>query len=418
MTTTGKPKRGLLGKLFGGGPAVPVVLDPALDAQSASPDDLPPEAAAYAADETDSLEVPAADETAGTEATRSWFQRLKSGLAKTSSQLARGISDVFAKRRLDGATLEDLENLLIQADLGIETAGKIAARLKAERYEKSISPEDVRRVLASEIAKILAPVAKPLLVEPARKPHVVLMVGVNGTGKTTTIGKLAEHYRKAGLKVMLAAGDTFRAAAIDQLRIWASRTGAAMVAREVGSDAASLAFDAVTQAKAGQYDLLLIDTAGRLQNKDGLMQELEKVVRVIKKVDATAPHDVLLTLCKTDPNEAAKLVGKYQPPGVSPADCGRWAPVRTAWWRLSWKRAGNRWWRPSRSFGPERLICRSIRICRRSDAGFCNYEHRRAVSSVSKIFSTQYWGSSQGVSGLSKQGLKRSSVPALDTDQY
>ena len=300
MSGEEKPKRGWLGGLFGKPePASSAVLEAEPPAPS---DDTPPEPVAYDVDEG----------MAGAAPKLSWFQRLKSGLAKTSTQLTRGITDVFTKRKLDASTLEDLEDLLIQADLGIETAHKIAARLKAERYEKSISPEDVRAVLASEIAKVLEPVAKPLLVDPAHKPHVILMVGVNGTGKTTTIGKLAERYRKDGLKVMLAAGDTFRAAAIDQLKIWAARTGADIIARDVGSEAASLAFDAMTQAKADGCDLLLIDTAGRLQNKDGLMQELEKIVRVIKKVDPAAPHDVLLTLDATTGQNALNQVEVFK----------------------------------------------------------------------------------------------------------
>ena len=315
MTAEDNPKRGLLGRLFGSrgrddaaGPA-PV---------AAEAEDTPPEAAAFETAEADTAEPPPAvmaepepvmaPPTAAPTPRLSWFQRLKSGLAKSSSQLTRGITDVFSKRKLDDATLDELEDLLIQSDLGLETANRITARLKAERYDKSITPEDVRQVLASEITRVLQPVARPLLVEPSHRPHVILMVGVNGTGKTTTIGKLAERYRKDGLKVMLAAGDTFRAAAIDQLKIWGGRTGAAVLARDVGSDAASLAFEAVTEAKSGGYDLLLIDTAGRLQNKEGLMQELEKVVRVIKKVDPSAPHDVLLTLDATTGQNALSQV--------------------------------------------------------------------------------------------------------------
>ena len=301
-----KPKRGLLGRLFGkGGETEPQPNEPANEA-------MPAEVAAFELAEGESaaaLQPPVPTTAAAAPPPKiGWFQRLKSGLAKTSTALTRGITDVFTKRKLDATTLEELEDLLIQSDLGIETANAITSRLKAERYDKSTAPEEVRRVLASEITKVLAPVARPLLVDRKRKPHVILMIGVNGTGKTTTIGKLAEQYRKDGLKVMLAAGDTFRAAAIDQLRIWGERTGAVVIARPVGSDAAGLAFDAVTEAKAGGFDLLLIDTAGRLQNKDGLMQELEKVVRVIKKVDPTAPHDVLLTLDATTGQNALSQV--------------------------------------------------------------------------------------------------------------
>jgi fused signal recognition particle receptor len=311
-----KPKRGIFGRLFGKGSEAAPPASPT----SERPDDdgLPSEAASIELAEGEvsdamaevaappPVDNPPADPAPAPKL--GWFQRLKAGLAKTSNQLSRGITDVFSKRKLDATTLDELEDLLIQSDLGLETASAITKRLKAERYDKSIAPEEVRQVLASEITKVLQPVAIPLLVDPTRKPHVVLVVGVNGTGKTTTIGKLAEHYRKDGLKVMLAAGDTFRAAAIDQLKIWGERTGAAVIARPVGSDAASLAFEAVTEAKAGEYDLLLIDTAGRLQNKDGLMQELEKVVRVIKKVDPTAPHDVLLTLDATTGQNAISQV--------------------------------------------------------------------------------------------------------------
>jgi len=302
-----KPKRGFLGRLFGKGseavPGSPELLDA-----------VPAEAAAFElaegqeADAPAAISVPPSLEPTVAPVKQSWFQRLRSGLAKTSSQLTRGITDVFTKRKLDATTLEELEDLLIQSDLGIETTKAITARLKAERYDKSIAPDEVRRVLAAEITRVLEPVARPLLVNPANRPHIILIVGVNGTGKTTTIGKLAEQYRKDGRKVMLAAGDTFRAAAIDQLKIWGARTGATVVSRDVGSDAASLAFEAVTEAKAGNFDVLLIDTAGRLQNKDGLMQELEKVVRVIKKVVPGAPHDVLLTLDATTGQNALSQV--------------------------------------------------------------------------------------------------------------
>ena len=286
MSTQDKIKRGVLGRLFGS-----PLEDDAATSTPAWDDPLP-----------------VADAPAKT----SWLQRLRTGLAKSSNVLSQGITDVLSKRKLNAATLEDLEDLLIQADLGVATARRITDRLKADRFDKTIAPDEVRVVLANEIAKVLEPVARPLLVEVARRPHVVLMVGVNGTGKTTTIGKLAERFRASGYKVMLAAGDTFRAAAIDQLKIWGERTGSAVVARAVGSDAASLAFEAVTEAKAGAYDVLLIDTAGRLQNKDGLMQELEKVVRVIRKVDPTAPHDVVLTLDATTGQNALNQVDVFQ----------------------------------------------------------------------------------------------------------
>ncbi len=242
----------------------------------------------------------------------SWFDRLKAGLTKTSSRLSEGITGVFAKRKLDADTLDELEDLLIQADLGIDTAARITDALSKGRYDKGISPDEVRAVLAQEIAKILEPVAKPLVIDATARPHVILTVGVNGTGKTTTIGKLAAKYIGSGKKVMLAAGDTFRAAAIDQLKVWGERTGATVVARDVGADAAGLAFDAYTQAREEGYDVLLIDTAGRLQNKQALMDELAKVIRVLKKIDEAAPHDSLLVLDATTGQNALDQVQVFQ----------------------------------------------------------------------------------------------------------
>lgn len=239
---------------------------------------------------------------------RSWFQKLRQGLTKTSSKLTDGIVGVFTKRKLDAATLEELEDLLIQSDLGMETASRIADRLKGERYAKGISSDEVRQVLAEVVAEVLEPVAKPLIVERNRKPHVILVVGVNGTGKTTTIGKLANRYRLEGLKVVLAAGDTFRAAAIEQLRIWGERTGSQVISGDQGADSAGLAFDALTAAREAAADVLLIDTAGRLQNKANLMAELEKVVRVLRKIDASAPHDVVLVLDATTGQNALNQV--------------------------------------------------------------------------------------------------------------
>jgi fused signal recognition particle receptor len=235
------------------------------------------------------------EQTAGK---RSWWQRLTGGLKKTSSSLGSAISDLVTKRKLDAAMLDEIEEVLIRADLGVETAGRIAAALGTGRYDKAITAEEVKAVLATEVEKILSPVARPLTLG-AQKPFVVLVVGVNGSGKTTTIGKLAAKFRAEGKSVMLAAGDTFRAAAIDQLKIWGERTGAKVIARETGADAAGLAFDALAAAKAENADVLIVDTAGRLQNKAVLMEELEKIVRVMKKLDATAPHAVLLVLDAT-----------------------------------------------------------------------------------------------------------------------
>jgi len=240
----------------------------------------------------------------------SWWHRLSAGLRRTSSSLGGAVSDLVAKRKLDATSIEELEEVLIRADLGVATAGRIADVLRQGRYEKAITPDEVKRVLADEIERVLAPVAAPLVIGDAR-PFVILVAGVNGSGKTTTIGKLAAKYRHEGRSVMLAAGDTFRAAAIDQLKIWGTRTGAPVIAREPGADAASLAFDALSAAKTAGADVLLIDTAGRLQNKAGLMGELEKIVRVLKKADASAPHAVLLVLDATVGQNALSQVEEF-----------------------------------------------------------------------------------------------------------
>ncbi|HVL73343.1 MAG TPA: signal recognition particle-docking protein FtsY [Beijerinckiaceae bacterium] len=230
---------------------------------------------------------------------KNWWQRLTEGMRRTSSSIGESVTSLFTKRKLDAATLEDLEDVLVQADLGVETAARISAAVGQGRYDKEIAPEEVKAILAGEVQKVLEPVAKPLAIDRAKKPYVVLMVGVNGSGKTTTIGKLAQKFRGQGLSVMLAAGDTFRAAAIDQLKVWGTRTGVPVKAGEPGADAAGLAFDALRAAKEGGTDVLLVDTAGRLQNKTALMGELEKIVRVMKKLDPEAPHAVLLVLDAT-----------------------------------------------------------------------------------------------------------------------
>jgi fused signal recognition particle receptor len=239
---------------------------------------------------------------------QSWFQRLASGLKRSSDQLSGGIASIFTKARLDQGMLDELEDVLIQADFGVDTAAEITETLRRDRFDKAITGDEVRDLLAGEIAKVLAPVARPLEIDPQHKPFVILMVGVNGTGKTTTIGKLASLYRAQGKSVTLAAGDTFRAAAIEQLQVWGQRTGAPVIARPAGSDASGLAFDALTEARAKGSDLLIIDTAGRLQNRDELMGELEKIIRVIRKVDPTAPHATLLTLDATTGQNALNQV--------------------------------------------------------------------------------------------------------------
>jgi fused signal recognition particle receptor len=245
------------------------------------------------------ISIPAPAEIPAPAPKTSWWQKLKSGLARTAGGMSEGITSLFTKRKLDSATLEDLEDILIQADLGIDVAARIAAAVGKGRYDKEIEPEEVKAILAEEVAKVLAPVAQPLVIDASKKPFVLLMIGVNGSGKTTTIGKLASKFRAEGKSVILAAGDTFRAAAIEQLKIWGERTGAPVISREQGADAAGLAFDALKAAREQNADILLIDTAGRLQNRTELMAELEKVVRVLKKMDESAPHGVLLVLDAT-----------------------------------------------------------------------------------------------------------------------
>jgi fused signal recognition particle receptor len=309
--TEAPKKPGFLGRLFGRASKddEPAALSPQPPTSPAA--ELPPPLVTVQA-EAAAQPVPPATVPSDASPPVGWMQRLTSGLSRTSSKLSDGIAGVFTRRKLDADTLDDLEDLLLQADLGVETSAKITAALTKGRYDKGISAEEVRAVLAREIASVLAPVAKPLELDDKRKPHVILVVGVNGSGKTTTIGKLAAWAARDGKKVMLAAGDTFRAAAIDQLQIWGHRTGAPVIARPVGSDAAGLAFDALTAAREGNYDVLVMDTAGRLQNKQGLMQELEKIVRVMKKVDVSAPHDVVLVLDATTGQNALRQVEVFR----------------------------------------------------------------------------------------------------------
>lgn len=239
---------------------------------------------------------------------QNWLQRLASGLKRSSDQLTGSIAAVFTKKKLDQAMLDDLEDILIQSDFGVDMATDVTEALRRDRFDRDISSDEVRDVLATEIVKVLEPVAQPLVIDAGTKPYVILMVGVNGTGKTTTIGKLASLYGAQGKKVMLAAGDTFRAAAIEQLQVWGDRTGAPVVTKPAGSDASGLAYEAVERAKAEGADILIIDTAGRLQNRDELMSELEKIIRVIKKVEPSAPHATLLTLDATTGQNALNQV--------------------------------------------------------------------------------------------------------------
>ncbi|HEY3721187.1 MAG TPA: signal recognition particle-docking protein FtsY [Roseiarcus sp.] len=322
-----KPKGGLFKRVFGWGDSAPA---PAPTPEPPPAPEAPPAPETHAAQETTAAPLlkrmfgwgeaaPAPEASPATEAPRtpktplsseapelveppvkkSWLSRLTAGLSRSSSAIGRGIVDIFTKRKLDAASLDDLEDILIQADLGVGAATRIREAVGKGRYEKGIDPDEVKALLAAEVERTLAPVARPLVVDAATRPFVILVIGVNGSGKTTTIGKLAAKFVGEGRKVMVAAGDTFRAAAIEQLRIWAGRAGAAIVAREQGADAAGLAFDAVTRARAEGIDVLLMDTAGRLQNRAELMSELEKIIRVMKKVDSQAPHATLLVLDAT-----------------------------------------------------------------------------------------------------------------------
>jgi fused signal recognition particle receptor len=239
---------------------------------------------------------------------RGWFGRLRAGLSRSSNKLRENIGQIFTKKTLDQASLDELEEALIMADLGVQPASRIVEELSRTRFGKEVTDQEIRTALADQVAPILEEVAVPLELDPALKPSVVLVCGVNGTGKTTTIGKLAHQLRNEGRRVVLAAGDTFRAAAIEQLQIWGQRTGCPVVARPTGADAAGLAFDALEQARAEGADVLLIDTAGRLHNKAELMDELKKVVRVLQKVDPAVPHHTLLVLDATTGQNAIAQV--------------------------------------------------------------------------------------------------------------
>ena len=228
-----------------------------------------------------------------------WLSRLRSGLSKSADRVGGAITGVFTKRKLDQDALDELEEILIRGDMGVATAAKLTAAVARERFDKEVTDDEVKQALADEIANRLTPVAMPLAVDTGAKPFVILVCGVNGSGKTTTIGKLASQFKAQGKSVLLAAGDTFRAAAIEQLQVWGERSGCPVLARDQGADPAGLAFDAVKDGRDQGHDVVIIDTAGRLQNKKDLMAELEKVVRVIKKQDDTAPHACLLVMDAT-----------------------------------------------------------------------------------------------------------------------
>jgi fused signal recognition particle receptor len=285
-----KGKSGLLGRWFRGGDA------------ATAPVEAPPPPVSEAEPFIEPLaDAPAPPPIAAAPPApkQGWLQRLRFGLSRSSTTIARGVTDIFTKRKLDSASLDDLEDVLIQADLGLAAASRIREAVGHGRYERGINPDEVKQILADEVERALEPVARPLVIDPTKRPFVILVIGVNGSGKTTTIGKLAAKFRAEGKAVLLAAGDTFRAAAVEQLRIWARRTLSALVEREQGADAAGLAFDALTRARELNVDVVLMDTAGRLQNRAELMSELEKIIRVMRKVDAEAPHAVLLVLDAT-----------------------------------------------------------------------------------------------------------------------
>jgi fused signal recognition particle receptor len=248
---------------------------------------------------------------ATTAAKPGFFARLKQGLSRSAGALGESLTGIFTKKQLDAETVAELEEALVRADLGTALAARVAGAVAKGRYDKEISESELRAILAGEITGLLKPVEKAFAVDRTRAPFVVLVAGVNGTGKTTTIGKLSQRLARDGLKIVLAAGDTFRAAAIEQLQIWGARTGAEVIARAAGADAAGLAFDAVVRARTTGADVVLIDTAGRLQNKAGLMAELEKIVRVLKKQDPSAPHAVLLVLDATTGQNALSQVEAF-----------------------------------------------------------------------------------------------------------
>ncbi len=316
-------------------PVVPVrpdILSPPPYSAPAAPFELPPEPApappeppapapvapkddhaaveeALAASVPEAEPEPVSEPAPEPEGRGGWFSRLKAGLSRSTARLTGAITTVFRKRRLDEEALEELEETLITADLGVAASRRIVEGFRRTRFGKEVTDEEVKAALAEAIAEILEPVATPMAIEPRHAPHVVLVVGVNGTGKTTTIAKLGQQYRREGLKVMFAAGDTFRAAAVEQLQIWGDRTGCTVVApAKQGADAAGLAHDALARARAEGADVLLVDTAGRLHNKAALMEELRKIIRVIRKLDPAAPHSVLLTLDATTGQNALSQV--------------------------------------------------------------------------------------------------------------
>ena len=313
--------RDFFGRLRGGGatqpapeipiPGPPEAPPPAPEAPPAEPLPETPPPAPEPMPEAPPAEIPPPSAEAPAKA--GWFARLKAGLSRSTAKLTESVVSLLHKRRLDEEALEELEETLITADLGVAASRRIVEGFRRTRFGKEVTDEEVKAALADEIATILEPVAQPLVIEAARAPHLVLVVGVNGTGKTTTIAKLGRHYGEQGLKVGFVAGDTFRAAAVEQLQVWAGRTEARFFApSKPGADAAGLAFDAFTAARADGLDVLLVDTAGRLHNKSALMEELRKIIRVIRRVDETAPHSVLLVLDATTGQNAVQQVKVFK----------------------------------------------------------------------------------------------------------
>jgi len=319
VSETEPEKKGWFARFRRGTPAVetprpaepevekPEPVEPAVAAES-EPEPAPVEAVAEKEPEVENPEVEK----------KGWLSRLREGLSKSTKKVAESITGLFTKKKLDQQTLDDLEDALIQADLGVTVASRLVAKLGKERFGKEVTDEEVRAAFADDIAEILQPVAVPLSIDPARKPHVVLVIGVNGSGKTTTIAKLAGLYKGEGRSVILAAGDTFRAAAVEQLKVWGDRAGVPVVSKPTGADAAGLAYEALERARAEKTDVLLIDTAGRLHNKTNLMEELAKIVRVIRKLDPEAPHSCLLVLDATTGQNAHAQVETFK--AMSPVD--------------------------------------------------------------------------------------------------
>jgi fused signal recognition particle receptor len=310
--TGSRPKRGLFRRLFGRNELPAETAADALETAGKPEQDfaLPDEGLALEPELADGEEISTAPDAPKQK--QNWFARLRTGLSRSSSSIGEGLAAIFTKRKLDAAMLEELEDVLIRADLGIATSARIAQAIGQRRYDKDIGVDEVKEFLAAEVERVLAPYAVPLEIDANQKPFVILVVGVNGSGKTTTIGKLAAQLKGKGHEVLLAAGDTFRAAAIEQLCIWGERLGCPVIAREQGSDASALAFDAIKEARERGKGVVLMDTAGRLQNRAELMAELDKIMRVMRKVDETAPHTVLLVLDATVGQNALSQVEIFE----------------------------------------------------------------------------------------------------------